>query len=127
MKGYIIRSWAVPVAILAIIAGIITLFSCGRVTLKDEPLNDFIYYASQEGLPVSFRDKQDKEHPYSFNHNLRQLTDRGVIAQEDAALWKQAGELREWASLPKHDTVVGPDHAATALSRAATLLNRLFA
>ena len=36
------------------IAGIITLFSCGKAVLKDEPLTEFIYYASQEGLPVSY-------------------------------------------------------------------------
>lgn len=82
---------------------------------------------AQLGLPVSFQDKQGKAHVLSFAHNLRQLTDKGVIAREDATLWKQAGELREWAALPKHPDQIGPDHAATAISRAAALLNKLFA
>lgn len=79
------------------------------------------------GLPVSFQDEQGKPHLLSFGHNLRQLIDRGTIAQEDVTLWKQGGELRTWATLPKHGNRVGPEHAATALSRAATLLNKLFA
>jgi len=54
MKTYIIRSFILPVIIIAMIAGIITFLSCGKLTLKDEPLSDFIYYASQEGLPVSY-------------------------------------------------------------------------
>jgi hypothetical protein len=82
---------------------------------------------AQLGLPVAFQDKQGKDHVLSFGHNLRQLTDKGVIAPEDDTLWRQAGELREWASLPKHLNLVGPEHASTALTRAATLLNKLFA
>jgi len=81
----------------------------------------------QQGLPVSFRDKEGKEHPLSFSHNLRQLTERGSIAEVDLELWKQAGELRAWAALPKHGSLIGAEHASTALSNAAMLLNKLFA
>ena len=81
----------------------------------------------QQGLPVFFNDKDGKEHPLSFAHNLRQLTDRGTIAPDDLELWKQAGELRAWAALPKHGSLIGAEHATTALSNAAMLLNKLFA
>jgi hypothetical protein len=54
MKNYISKSWIWLLIFLAVIAGIMTLFSCGKVILKDEPLGDFIYYSSQEGLPVSY-------------------------------------------------------------------------
>lgn len=82
---------------------------------------------SQLGLPVAFRDRQGKERPLSFQHNLRQLIGREAISETDATLWRQAGELRDWAALPEHHGAVGPDHAITALTRAAGLLGRLFA
>lgn len=82
---------------------------------------------AQLDIPVSVLDNQGKGHALSFAHNLRQLIDGGLVSEADAVLWKQAGELREWATQPGHGDQVGPDHAATALSRAATLLNRLFA
>jgi len=82
---------------------------------------------AQAGLTVSLRDKQGRGHALSFSHNLRQLMDRGLIPEEDAALWKQAGELKAWLAAPRHGDTVARDHALTALTRAATLLNRLFA
>lgn len=82
---------------------------------------------TQLGLPVAFRDRQGKDRPLSFQHNLRQLLARAVISEADATLWRQAGELRDWAALPEHHAAVGPDHAITALTRAAGLLGRLFA
>lgn len=82
---------------------------------------------AQLDLPVSVQDRQGKDHVLSFGHNLRQLMDKGVIAEADAELWRQAGELRAWATQPKQDNPVGQDHAVTAFTRAATLLNRLFA
>jgi hypothetical protein len=54
MKTYILKSCILPLTFLIVIAGIMTFFSCGKVVLKDKPLGDFIYYASQEGLPVSY-------------------------------------------------------------------------
>lgn len=81
----------------------------------------------QLGLPVSLRDKQGKEHAFSFGHNLRQLTAEGAISPADAELCKQAGELRDWAALPKHGNLLVPEHVSTAFTRAATLLNKLFA
>lgn len=80
---------------------------------------------AQRAIPVAVRDRQGKEHALSFSHNLRQLVEQGVIAGADAPLWKQAGELRDWAVSPGQG--VGPEHALTALGRAASLLNRLFA
>ncbi len=77
-------------------------------------------------LPVAVQDRQGRTHALSFSRNLRQLIERGAISKEDATLWKQAGELRHWAALPEHPVPVGPDHASTALTRAASLLNRLF-
>lgn len=82
---------------------------------------------AQLGLPVTVQDKQGKGHALSFSHNLRQLMDQGVIAEADAELWRQAGELREWATQPKQDNSLGLDHVVTAFTRAATLLNKLFA
>lgn len=82
---------------------------------------------TQLGLPVAFRDRQGKERPLSFQHNLRQLIGREVVSEADATLWRQAGELRDWAALPEHHAAVGQDHAITALTRAAGLLGRLFA
>jgi hypothetical protein len=81
----------------------------------------------QLGLPISVPDKEGKAHTLSFAHNLRRLVEQGAIGEEDATLWQQAGELKEWAALPRHGEGVGPEHALTALTRAATLLNRLFA
>lgn len=81
---------------------------------------------SQLGLPVVIRDRQGKERPLSFQHNLRQLIGRDVIPETDVKLWMQAGELRDWAALPEHHDSVGPDHAVTALTRAAGMLGRLF-
>jgi hypothetical protein len=82
---------------------------------------------TQLGLPVAFRDREGKDRPLSFQHNLRQLIGRAVISDADATLWRQAGELRDWAALPERQAAVGPDHAITALTRAAGLLGRLFA
>lgn len=81
---------------------------------------------AQLGLPVAFRDHQGREHPLSFQHNLRQLIGREAVSEADATLWRQAGELRHWAALPEPHAAVGPDHAITALIRAAGLLGRLF-
>lgn len=82
---------------------------------------------AQLGLPVFLRDRQGKEHALSFVHNLRQLTAHGAIDQADAVLCRQAGELRDWAASPKHGNQLEPEHVATAFTRAATLLNKLFA
>lgn len=82
---------------------------------------------AQLGLPVAFRDRLGKDRPLSFQHNLRQLVGREIVSDADAALWRQAGELRDWAALPERHAAVGPDHAITALTRAAGLLGRLFA
>ncbi|MFN3593719.1 MAG: hypothetical protein ACK4TK_03425 [Thiobacillaceae bacterium] len=81
---------------------------------------------NQLGLPVVIRDRQGKERPLSFQHNLRQLIGREAIPETDVKLWMQAGELRDWAALPEHHDSVGPDHAVTALTRAAGMLGRLF-
>lgn len=82
---------------------------------------------AQLGLPVTCSDRQGRAHPLSFAHNLRSLVALGVIARDDLRLWRQAGELRNWATLPEHQDLLGPEHAATALTRAAELLNRLYA
>lgn len=82
---------------------------------------------AQLGLPVALRDRQGKDRPLSFQHNLRQLIGREAVSEADATLWRQAGELRDWAALPERQAAVGPDHAITALTRAAGLLGRLFA
>jgi len=76
------------------------------------------------GLAVTVQDKQGKAHALSYAHNLRQLADQGLITPEDAPLWKQAGELRDWAAQPGQG--LGLEHGAIALERAAGLLNRLF-
>lgn len=81
----------------------------------------------QLDLPVTVQDRQGKGHALSFSHNLRQLMDKGMIAEADAELWRQAGELRAWATQPKHGNPLDHDHVVTAFTRAATLLNRLFA
>ncbi|MCP5277687.1 MAG: hypothetical protein H6935_04910 [Thiobacillus sp.] len=82
---------------------------------------------AQLDLPVSVQDRQGRDHALSFHHNLRQLLEKGLVSEEDALLWKQAGELKAWLALPRHGEVVARDHALTALTRAATLLNALFA
>jgi len=82
---------------------------------------------AQLDLPVSVQDRQGRGYALSFAHNLRQLTEQGLVPGEDAALWKQAGELKVWLAVPRHGDGVARDHAVTALSRAAELLNRLFA
>ena len=82
---------------------------------------------AQLDLPVSVQDRQGRDHALSFSHNLRQLLEQGVVSEEDATLWKQAGELKDWLGQPGHGNAVAGDHAVTALSRAATLLNKLFA
>lgn len=81
----------------------------------------------QLGLPVSVQDRQGGNHALSFSHNLRQLEEQGLVSTEDALLWKQAGELKAWLALPGHGDAVARDHALTALTRVATLLNALFA
>ncbi|MBI5329747.1 MAG: hypothetical protein HZB71_03945 [Betaproteobacteria bacterium] len=78
------------------------------------------------GLPVSCADSQGKEHPLSFSHNLRALGARSLISEEDTKLWYQARELRNWAASPDRQTLLTPDHGATALSRTAELLGKLF-
>ncbi|MEW5771143.1 MAG: hypothetical protein AB1831_12375 [Pseudomonadota bacterium] len=80
----------------------------------------------QLGLPISVTDRQGRTHSLSFAHNLRQLQEKGAVGEEDLALWQQAGELRDWAAQPRHGEQVGPEHAHTALKRAAELLNGLF-
>ncbi len=82
---------------------------------------------AQMDLPVSVQDRRGKGHALSFSHNLRQLQEKGLIPEEDATLWKQAGELKDWVALPKQGDAVARDHAMTALTRVSTLLNRLFA
>ena len=82
---------------------------------------------AQLDLPVSVQDRQGRGHALSFSHNLRQLTEKGYIPEDDAALWKQAGELKDWITHPKQGDAVARDHALTALTRTAELLNRLFA
>jgi len=81
---------------------------------------------AQLDLPTSVQDKQGREHTLSFSHNLRQLVDRDVIDLDDAELWKQAVELREWATSPKQGSSINLEHVVTAFTRAAALLNRLF-
>jgi hypothetical protein len=82
---------------------------------------------AQLGLPVAIRDRQGKDRPLSFQHNLRQLIGREAISDADATLLRQAGELRDWAALPEHHAVIGQEYAITALTRTAGLLGRLFA
>ncbi|MEW6677767.1 MAG: hypothetical protein AB1421_07585 [Pseudomonadota bacterium] len=82
---------------------------------------------ARQDLPVSVQDRQGKDHALSFSHNLRQLQDQGLIAEADAPLWRQAGELKDWVASPRLGGALGREHAVIALGRAAELLNRLFA
>jgi hypothetical protein len=80
----------------------------------------------QLGLPVSCGDRSGKAHPLSFGHNLGVLVKQGLIQDADLILWRQARELRDWASAPEHHAALTMQHCATALSRAAALLGTLF-
>lgn len=82
---------------------------------------------AQAGLPVSLQDRQGRRHALSFSHNLRQLQDRALIPPADVALWQQVGELKNWLAALRHTDAMAREHAVTALSRAAGLLNGLFA
>ncbi len=82
---------------------------------------------AQAGLPVSVQDKQGRRHALSFTHNLRQLQDLELIPETDVTLWQQVGELKSWLAAPRNGDAVVREHAMTALSRAAALLNGLFA
>lgn len=80
----------------------------------------------QAGLPVTCADGQGKAHPLSFAHNLRALAKRGLIADVDLPLWRQAPELRDWVAAPAHQAAITLEHGVTALGRAAALLGNLF-
>jgi hypothetical protein len=63
----------------------------------------------------------------SFSHNLRALGKQGLIAGDDQQRrWQQVKELRDWLTAPEHQGVVTHEHAVTALTRTAELLDRLF-
>ena len=81
---------------------------------------------AQMGLPVFCNDSQGKAHPLSFGHNLNVLVKQGLIESADLILWQQARELRDWVAAPEHQAALTLNHGATALSRAAELLGKLF-
>jgi len=81
---------------------------------------------AQLGLPVACNDSHGKAHPLSFGHNLSVLARQGLIQEADLMLWRQARELRDWVAAPEHHAALTMNHCATALTRAAELLGRLF-
>lgn len=78
------------------------------------------------GLAVTCVDSQGRQHPLSFDHNLRALQKRGLIPETDLTQWQQARELRDWVVAPEHQDRLSLEHGVTALERAAALLERLF-
>jgi hypothetical protein len=78
------------------------------------------------GHDIACVDRDGKAHPLSFGHNLGVLARYGLIQEADMQLWRQARELRDWVADPANQMALTREHGATALSRAAELLARLF-
>jgi hypothetical protein len=81
---------------------------------------------AQLGIPVVVAQKDGTGRPVSFGRLMQTLTERGLIRDDDKALWDIAKDLRNWASHPEAQTILTPPYAHSALARAAELLGKLF-
>jgi len=78
------------------------------------------------GLSVVVVDGHGREHPLSYEHNLRALVAAGAIGLDENERWQQARDLRNWAANPDHQAILSPTHGVTALMHCAELLGKLF-
>jgi len=89
------KRWIIIITVFSIIMAVTSFFSCGRQVLKHEPLKDFIYYASENGLPVQYLEAVNER--ISIQYRSRPAYSGSTVYLTDS--FNQEGELLQFYQL----------------------------